>query len=331
MLSKGKVKYIHSLEMKKYRNELNAFVAEGNKLVADMMFAFECELILAKPSWMAMQGNIPAKELLEAEGDDIRKASFLKNPQDVLAVFKRPDWSLDEADPSTSLVLALDGIQDPGNLGTIIRLADWFGIEHIVCSPDTADVFSPKTVQATMGALAHVKVHYTELEDYLKAQAARQIPLFGTFLDGENMYTKELSANGIIVMGNEGNGILVARRSRSFYLARFSFRRHTGPWKSRNHHTPCRLVRHRTYRLQPRHRRCLQSEDCAGHNGRTGTCKSPLHGTGRLPESPGGKTNSVVRYIPRRRKHVHKGIVGKRNHRDGERRERNTSANRKVD
>ena len=213
MLSKGKVKYIHSLEMKKYRNELNAFVAEGNKLVADMMFAFECELILAKPSWMAMQGNIPAKELLEAEGDDIRKASFLKNPQDVLAVFKRPDWSLDEADPSTSLVLALDGIQDPGNLGTIIRLADWFGIEH----------------------------------------------------------------------------------------------------------------------LQPRHRRCLQSEDCAGHNGRTGTCKSPLHGTGRLPESPGGKTNSVVRYIPRRRKHVHKGIVGKRNHRDGERRERNTSANRKVD
>ena len=111
MLSKGKVKYIHSLEMKKYRNELNAFVAEGNKLVADMMFAFECELILAKPSWMAMQGNIPAKELLEAEGDDIRKASFLKNPQDVLAVFKRPDWSLDEADPSTSLVLALDGIQ----------------------------------------------------------------------------------------------------------------------------------------------------------------------------------------------------------------------------
>lgn len=213
MLSKGKVKYIHSLEMKKYRNELNAFVAEGNKLVADMMFAFECELILAKPSWMAMQGNIPAKELLEAEGDDIRKASFLKNPQDVLAVFKRPDWSLDEADPSTSLVLALDGIQDPGNLGTIIRLADWFGIEHIVCSPDTADVFSPKTVQATMGALAHVKVH----------------------------------------------------------------------------------------------------------------------GTGRLPESPGGKTNSVVRYIPRRRKHVHKGIVGKRNHRDGERRERNTSANRKVD
>lgn len=207
MLSKGKLKYIHSLEMKKYRNELNAFVAEGNKLVADMLHAFECELILAKPSWMATQGDIPAKELLEADDEDIRKASFLKSPQDVLAVFKRPAWSLAEADPASSLVLALDGIQDPGNLGTIIRLADWFGIEHIVCSLDTADVFSPKTVQATMGALAHVKVHYTDLAVYLKAQAEKQIPLFGTFLDGENMYTKELSANGIIVMGNEGNGI----------------------------------------------------------------------------------------------------------------------------
>lgn len=172
-----------------------------------MLHAFECELILAKPSWMATQGDIPTKELLEADDEDIRKASFLKTPQDVLAVFKRPTWSLAEADPASSLVLALDGIQDPGNLGTIIRLADWFGIEHIVCSLDTADVFSPKTVQATMGALAHVKVHYTDLAVYLKAQTEKQIPLFGTFLDGENMYSKELSANGIIVMGNEGNGI----------------------------------------------------------------------------------------------------------------------------
>lgn len=207
MLSKSKVKYIHSLELKKHRNEQNAFVAEGNKLVADMMFAFECELILAKPSWMATQGDIPAAELLVADDDDIRKASFLKNPQDVLAIFKHPAWPLSEADPSSSLVLALDGIQDPGNLGTIIRLADWFGIEHIVCSSDTADAFSPKAVQATMGGLAHVKVHYTELKNYLETQSGKGIPLFGTFLDGENMYTKELSGNGIIVMGNEGNGI----------------------------------------------------------------------------------------------------------------------------
>ena len=114
---------------------------------------------------------------------------------------------LEEADPAKQLIIALDGIQDPGNLGTIIRLADWFGIEHIVCSQDTADVFSPKTVQATMGALVHVKVHYTDLPAYLQAQAGKKIPLYGTFLDGENMYTKELSETGIIIMGNEGNGI----------------------------------------------------------------------------------------------------------------------------
>lgn len=206
MLSKSKVKYIHSLELKKYRNELNCFVAEGNKLVADMMPAFDCELLLAKPCWMATQGDLPVQELIVAEEEDIRKASFLKNPQDVLAVFKRPDWLLDEANPATQLLLALDGIQDPGNLGTIIRLADWFGIEHIVCSLDTVDVFSPKTVQATMGALAHVKIHYTDLTHFLK-KYENLVPLYGTFLDGENMYTQKLTETGIIVMGNEGNGI----------------------------------------------------------------------------------------------------------------------------
>ena len=157
-----------------------------------MLPAFECELLIAKPSWMATQGDIPAKELLVAEEDDIRKASFLKNPQDVLAIFKRPNWDITEITPEKELVLALDGIQDPGNLGTIIRLADWFGISHIVCSKDTADVFSPKTVQATMGALAHVKIHYTDLETFLQAQSAQAIPLSG---------------NGILIMGNEGNGI----------------------------------------------------------------------------------------------------------------------------
>ena len=207
MLSKNKVKYIRSLELKKFRNEHNVFIAEGNKLVADMLPSFECELMIAKPSWMATQGDIPAKELIVAEDEDIRKASLLKNPQDVIAIFKRPVWQLEQAAPSKNLLLALDGIQDPGNLGTIIRLADWFGINDIVCSLDTADVFSPKTVQATMGALSRVRVHYTQLDAYLQKQAQQHITLYGTFLDGENMYTKELTTNGIIIMGNEGNGI----------------------------------------------------------------------------------------------------------------------------
>ena len=207
MISKAKVKQIQSLESKKHRVANGLFVAEGNKLVADLLPAFECELLLAKPAWMATQGDIRAKELLVAEDEDIRKASFLKNPQDVLAVFRLPNWDSQLIDPTKQLVLALDGIQDPGNLGTIIRIADWFGIEHIVCSLDTADAFSPKTVQATMGALAHVKVHYTDLTAYLQQQAEQNTPIYGTFLDGEDIYDKSFEEHGILIMGNEGNGI----------------------------------------------------------------------------------------------------------------------------
>lgn len=205
MLSKAKIKEIRALEIKKNRDEQHLFVAEGNKLVADMLHVFECERLIAKTSWIATQGDIPAKELILAEEGDIRKVSFLKTPQDVLAVFRKPVYSPEEANPDSQLILALDGIQDPGNLGTIIRLADWFGIEHVICSPDTADAFGPKTVQATMGALAHVKVHPIFLNDYLEKH--KKAPIYGTFLDGENLYEKQLSPNGIIVMGNEGNGI----------------------------------------------------------------------------------------------------------------------------
>ena len=145
------------------------------------------------------------KEWIIVEADELRKAGFLKTPQDVLAIFRKPRYALEEANPALQLILALDGIQDPGNVGTIIRIAEWFGIEHIVCSPDTADVFSPKTIQATMGALAHVKVHYSNLVAYIRENNAS--PVYGTFLEGENIYQCTLSQQGIIVMGNEGNGI----------------------------------------------------------------------------------------------------------------------------
>ncbi|HBK28407.1 MAG TPA: RNA methyltransferase [Parabacteroides sp.] len=207
MLSKNKIKYIHSLEQKKHRSKEQAFVAEGNKLVSDMLPHYSCPLLIAKPCWMATQGDITTDELIVAEDEDIRKASLLKSPQDVLAVFRIPSWKIEEADPQNELILMLDGIQDPGNLGTIIRLADWFGFEHIICSPDTVDVFNPKVVQSTMGALAHVKVHYTELGAYLEKQKERNIPIYGTFLEGEDIYEKDLSGNGVVIMGNEGNGI----------------------------------------------------------------------------------------------------------------------------
>lgn len=207
MISKNKIKYIHALEAKKRRLEAGVFVAEGNKLVADMLPAYRCQYLLAKPSWMATQGDIPAEELVVADEEDIRRASLLKNPQDVLALFYLPAWDLKEVHPDQELVLVLDGIQDPGNLGTIIRLADWFGIQHIVCSPDTADAFNPKVVQATMGALAHVKVFYVELVPFLRDWKTQGVPLYGTFLDGENLYDKALTRNGLLVMGNEGNGV----------------------------------------------------------------------------------------------------------------------------
>ena len=205
MLSKAKIKEIRALEVKKFRDEKNLFVAEGNKLVADMLHTFECEWLITRTQWLATQGNIRAKELIIVDENALRKVSFLKTPQDVFAVFKKPQYTLDEANPESQLILALDGIQDPGNLGTIIRLADWFGIEHIICSPDTADVFGPKTVQATMGALAHIKVHYTNLNKYIEKYT--NIPVYGAFLEGENIFKKQLAKNGIIVMGNEGNGI----------------------------------------------------------------------------------------------------------------------------
>ncbi|MDR0795610.1 MAG: RNA methyltransferase [Tannerella sp.] len=204
MISKAKIKQIRLLEKKKYRDETRLFVAEGNKIVADMLPYFECEWLIAKPSWIESQETLPAKELFVAGEDDIRKASLMKNPQDVLAVFRYPSHRLEDIDPSVSLIIALDGIQDPGNLGTIIRLADWFGIEHIVCSMDTADGFGPKAVQASMGALTRVSIHYTNLEEFLSKP---HVPLYGAFLDGTEIYKEHLSSNGVIIIGNEGNGI----------------------------------------------------------------------------------------------------------------------------
>lgn len=205
MLGKNKIKFIHSLEKKKYRTESGCFLAEGNKLVADILPAFECELLVAQASWLATQGDIQAKELLIVDEEDIRKASLLKNPQEVIAVFRQPQYRLDESELNGKLNLILDGVQDPGNLGTIIRIADWFGITDIICSLDSADVYNPKVVQATMGGIAGVRVHYLELQSFLSN--IKDVPVYGTFLDGDIIYQKELKQNGFIVMGNEGNGI----------------------------------------------------------------------------------------------------------------------------
>lgn len=207
MLSKNRIKYIRSLEMKKYRKAENAFLAEGNKLVGDLLGHFSCRLLIATTSWLEKHPLLLAQETIEVTPEELARASLLKNPQEVLAVFELPSYPYDDTLPAHSLCLALDDVQDPGNLGTIIRIADWFGIEDIFCSPGTADAFNPKTVQATMGALARVKLHYCDLQAFIRLQAERKVPVFGTFLDGGNLYSQELSTHGVIVMGNEGNGV----------------------------------------------------------------------------------------------------------------------------
>ena len=201
-VSKSQVKLIKSLQYKKFRDELGLFVAEGEKCVGELQKGFELEYRIQSTEYR------PQTDSLLASPKEIEQMSGLKTPQGVVGVFKkRPigDWKLEIGD----LVLALDGIQDPGNLGTIIRTCDWFGVHDIVCSLDTADCYNPKVVQATMGALARVRVHYLNLPEWL---AEQQCPIIGTLLEGKNMYENPLPKEGVIVMGNEGNGISAAVR-----------------------------------------------------------------------------------------------------------------------
>lgn len=227
-LSKNRIKYIHSLELKKIRREEKAFLAEGPKLVGDLLGHFPCRFLAATSVWLQEHPTVQAKEISEVSPEELSKASLLKTPQQVLAVFEQPAYVLTPEVTQQTLCLALDDIQDPGNLGTIIRLADWFGIEHIICSLNTVDAYNPKTIQATMGGIARVKVHYTSLPEFIRS--LQDVPVFGTFLDGKNMYEQPLSTNGLIVMGNEGNGIgkeVEALINRKLYIPNYPQERET--------------------------------------------------------------------------------------------------------
>lgn len=195
-ISKAQAKWIKSLQLKKYRDEEDVFVAEGSKCVGDLQTHFKLRLLVD-------------------EQDPLRASvSSLKTPQGPLAVFEKPHYPVPEP---TELSLVLDGVQDPGNVGTIIRTCDWFGIRHIYCSHACADCFAPKVVQATMGALGRVQVHYIDLEHFLQSQLLK-LPIYGTLLEGEPIhYLPQLrpafrSEPGLIIMGSEGNGISEALR-----------------------------------------------------------------------------------------------------------------------
>lgn len=206
MLSKNDIKTIKSLGLKKTRNEKGLFLAEGHKLVEELLKSFECVLVAGLEEWISGRKGINAARIECVSQDQLRQASLLQAPQDVIAVFRIPKSSPDMGVAARELVLALDTVQDPGNLGTIVRIADWFGIREIFCSQGTADIYNPKAVQATMGAMARVRVHYVDLEKELAGMAGK-VAVYGTFLDGRDMYECNMSNSGIIVMGNEGNGI----------------------------------------------------------------------------------------------------------------------------
>lgn len=202
-------KDIRSLEKVKSRRELGLFVAEGTKCVLDTIDYFECKYLIATKQWLEAHAvAVQQDRIYPLSHGEMERVSRLQSVPEVIAVYRIPE----NIKPSTlgedDLVVALDCVQDPGNLGTIIRVCDWMGVKNIVASSDTADMYNPKVVQSTMGSIARVTIHYFDnLAGYLHTRANKNIPIYGTFLSGKSIYNNDLAANGIIVMGNEGRGI----------------------------------------------------------------------------------------------------------------------------
>ena len=198
MLSKSEIKLIRSLHDKNGRREHGLFICEGGKLVGEIISSrFKIHSVYSTAASLPYSGM----HCFRVSPSEMERISALKTPTEILAVVEIPRW--EEPQPER-LSLVLDGVQDPGNLGTIIRISDWFGIGNIYCSPDCADCFNPKVVQATMGAITRVKLHYRDIPSLLENSP---LPVYGTFLDGQNIYDSALSTEGFIVMGSEGQGI----------------------------------------------------------------------------------------------------------------------------
>lgn len=199
MLSKNQIKLITSLQQKKYRQSHQLFIAEGVKVIQELLesnFVLE-HLYSTSPLFKSVEHN--QKSLISE--DELKKITCLSTANNCLALFKIPN---DQPIETNALIVALDAIRDPGNLGAIIRLCDWFGIDQIICSNETVDVYNPKVVQATMGSISRVNISYLDLPEYLKEV---KLPIFGTFMDGKNVYKEQLPKEGILILGNEANGI----------------------------------------------------------------------------------------------------------------------------
>ncbi len=209
-MTKREIQLVRSLADKRARDQEHLFVAEGFKLVEEILGS-----ALSIRRIYTTRADIHGANVEHVERSDMERISMLKSPSDTLAVVEQPHYNFSIDDIATRLTIALDGVQNPGNLGTIIRLADWFGVEDVICSKECADIYNPKVVQATMGALLRVRVHYVDnLSKVLHSAASSGIPIYGTLLDGNNIYSEKLTTRGVIVMGNEGRGLSDECRNR---------------------------------------------------------------------------------------------------------------------
>jgi RNA methyltransferase, TrmH family len=209
MIGKNKVKQVKSLAEKKYRLKEQMFLIEGDKIVTEtLLSSIRVRELYATTEFLHENRQLldHAESIISSEKEDIRKMSLQKQPQNSLALCALPPV-LPLPGKLNDFSLYLDGIQDPGNLGTIIRTCDWFGMDNIFCSPDTADVFNPKVIQASMGSFCRVNIIYTEFEPLAQLAEKWNVSLIGTFTDGKNLYDFELPASGIFILGNEGRGI----------------------------------------------------------------------------------------------------------------------------
>ncbi len=205
MISKNKIKLFNSLKLRKYRKKHGLFIAEGQKIIKDLILSgLKVEYIISEEN--NLKENTSQAEFIQSTQNEIKNISSLKTPSDSIAIFEIPKYEINYKKITNELVLFCDNIQNPGNLGTIIRTADWFGIKNIICTEDTVDVYNLKVVQASMGAIGRVKVHYINAENFFN-KLNNGVVVYGTFLEGENIYETSLSKNGIIIIGNEGSGI----------------------------------------------------------------------------------------------------------------------------
>jgi TrmH family RNA methyltransferase len=211
MISKTRIKFIKSLQNKKVRDEEKLFVIEGDKLVREFLIAkVPIKILLGKPEFLKVLKpdlSQPVDMIESVTFDELKQISSLKTPHNALAVVHMPEHAMNISDICDEFCVALDCIQDPGNMGTIIRAAGWFGIKNIICSLDCVDVYNPKVIQSSMGAILHVNVFYYDLKKLFTSVAKNFIPVFGTLLEGDSIYSHKLDNKGIILLGNESKGI----------------------------------------------------------------------------------------------------------------------------